>query len=71
MAQGYSLYKLPVPQSIIVTVHGVTTPVYRNPPKCKRLQGAADARRRVRRRTSCTSSARQQSRCGALWTLTH
>ena len=32
----------------------------------KRLQGAADVRRRVRRRISHTSSARQQSRCGAL-----
>ena len=39
---------------------------YRNQPNCKRLQGAADARRRVRRRTPCTSSAQQQSRCGAL-----
>ena len=26
---------------------------------------------RVRRRTPCTSSARQQSRCGAMWTLTN
>jgi hypothetical protein len=45
----------------------VLSEVYRNPPNCKRLQGAADARRRVRRRTPCTSSARQQSRCGAEW----
>ena len=39
---------------------------YRKPPNCKRSQGAADARRRARRRTSCTSSARQQSRCSTL-----
>jgi hypothetical protein len=32
----------------------------------KRLQGAADVRRRARRRIGHTSSARQQSRCGTL-----
>jgi len=30
--------------------------------QCKRLQGTADARRRIRRRTSCTSSARPACR---------
>jgi len=56
--------------SILLTVHGIITPVYRNSPNCERLQGAADARRQVRRHTPCISSARQQSRCGVLWTVT-
>jgi len=38
-----------------------------NSPDWKPPQGAADARRRARRRTPCTSSARRQSRCGTLW----
>jgi hypothetical protein len=35
----------------IVTVHRAANPMRFKPPECKHLQGAADARRRVRRRT--------------------
>jgi 7-cyano-7-deazaguanine reductase len=45
---------------------GLKLPIFRKLMGCKRLQGAADARRRARRRTCRTSSAREQSRCGAL-----
>ena len=56
-----------VDKSCFVTVHGITTPVFTAIHRTVSVYRVLQMRGvRVRRRTPCTSSARQQSRCGAL-----